>query len=264
MNEISTWTRAEYAQWYQWGLDSLIHEVQSVYIEKNDPGEIVVRVKINSYAFKERAMQFNSSFKYRFYPDGSLTIDHDVICNLEIPARRPSDDIPWFQKIGLEMKLKPGMDRFSWFGKGPFETYPDRKTGAKTGIYSMKADSVRMPYVISQGFGNHTDVRWLEIINRNGTGIRFESGGRMDFTIDPYENLEDTWYPYQLKRSENITLDLDHRVSGVGGTPVTVRHRFRTYPDEYHYTLTIRPAGYDQGMNPAKVIKENAVTEIYK
>ena len=133
------------------------------------------------------------------------------------------------------------MDQFKWYGKGPFETYPDRKTGARTGIYTMPVDSIRMPYVITQGFGNHADTRWLEITHRSGTGIKIESEELMNFTLDPYSNLKDSWYPYQLKRAENLTLSIDHRVSGVGGTPITVRHQFRTYPDEYHYRIRIQP-----------------------
>ena len=173
-----------------------------------------------------------------------LNLDHRVVCQLEIPARRPSHDIPWIQKIGLEMSLSPGVDLYQWYGKGPFETYPDRKTGARTGIYSMTKDSIRMPYVITQGFGNHTDVRWLEVVDQGGMGLRFEGDVPMDFSIDPYTNLKDSWYPYQLRKAGNATLNLDHRVSGVGGTPITVRHPFRTYPKEYHYQISIQPVNY--------------------
>ncbi|MDF1572473.1 MAG: hypothetical protein P1P82_12755 [Bacteroidales bacterium] len=53
--------------------------------------------------------------------------------------------------------------------------------------------------------------------------------------------MEETWYPYQLKKGKQVTLNLDHKVSGVGGTPVTVRHQYRTYPDEYHYRIRVQP-----------------------
>jgi len=245
VNEISTWTRAEYATWYEWGLDSLVHEVESMDFEKINDNEVLLTLKTTSFTFMERALQFNNVFIYRVFSDGTLVLDHTVLCQLELPARRPSNDIPWIQKIGLELKLSPAMEQFQWFGKGPFETYPDRKTGARTGIYTTTTDSIRMPYVISQGFGNHTDVRWLEVLDRDGAGLRFESEGRMDFSIDPYANLKGSWYPYQLKRAGSVSLNLDHRVSGVGGTPITVRHPYRTYPDAYHYQVTIRPVNHN-------------------
>ncbi len=241
VNEISVWTRAEYAEWYNWGLDSLVHELLSVYTERISDEEMLVSAKINSYSFKERTLQFNNVFNYRINSQGKLQLDHRVVCQMELPARRASEDIPWIQKIGLEMKLNPGVEAFRWYGKGPFETYPDRKTGAKTAIHTLQADSIRMPYVITQGFDNHTEVRWLEVMHQNGTGIRIDGELPIDFSVDPYANLEGSWYPYQLKKSSNLTLNLDHRVSGVGGTPITVRHPFRTYPDEYHYELVIQP-----------------------
>jgi beta-galactosidase len=241
VNEISVWTRAEYADWYAWGLDSLEHELESVIKEKISDHEMLIRVMVNSFAFKERTLQFNSIFTYRISSGGTMSMDHHVICHTEFPARRASEDIPWIQKIGLEMKLDSGVEGFRWYGKGPFETYPDRKTGAKTGIHSVNADSIRMPYVITQGFGNHSDVRWMEIEHTAGPVIRIDGARPMEFSVDPYANLEGSWYPYQLRRAKSLTLNLDHRVSGVGGTPITVRHPYRTYPDEYHYSFTIKP-----------------------
>jgi beta-galactosidase len=189
----------------------------------------------------ERTLQFNQEFTYTIRDDGSMILNHRVICQLEKPARRPSEDIAWFQKVGLELKLDPGVKGVRWYGKGPFETYPDRHTGAKTGIYSEQIDSIRMPYVITQGFGNRTGVRWLELLHESGAGLKILGNEVMNFSIDPYRNLEGSWYPYQLVRAENATLNLDHRVSGVGGTPITVRHAYRTYPDTYDYQVTLIP-----------------------
>ncbi len=132
-NEISDWSKAEYKDWYEWGLDSLVHEIKSVYSEKISDHEFVVRTEIHSYSFKNRAIQFISNFDYTFLGTGDLILDHHVICHLEFPASRASQDIEWIQKLGLQMRLAEGIEGLIWYGKGPFETYPDRKTGAKTG-----------------------------------------------------------------------------------------------------------------------------------
>jgi beta-galactosidase len=241
VNDISDWTRAEYKEWYEWGLDSLVHETEYVYREKVSENTIIIKARIHSYSFVERTIQFISDFTYTFFGSGDLIIDHDVTCNLEFPARRAKDDIQWLQKIGLQMDMMPGMKELTWYGKGPFETYPDRKTGAKTGIYSTSIDEIVMPYNITEDFGNHTDVRWAAIFHESGKGLAFFSDEIMNISVNPYSNLESSWYPYQLKRKEKITLNVDHRVSGIGETPITVRHAYRTYPDEYHYRLRVRP-----------------------
>jgi beta-galactosidase len=247
VNEISDWTRAEYKEWYEWGLDSLVHEVRYVYKHQPSGNEYIIKAGILSCSFRDRTIQFINDFIYTFLGTGDLIIDHKVICNVEFPARRAKDDIHWFQKVGLQMDLMPGMELLKWYGKGPFETYPDRKTGAKTGIYSMPVEEIVMPYNIPQDFGNHTDVQWAAVIHRQGTGLAFFSDNLMNVSIDPYANLASAWYPYQLKRKENITLNIDHRVSGIGGTPITVRHPYRTFPGEYHYRLRIRP--YDDSLD---------------
>lgn len=241
VNEISDWTRAEYKEWYEWGLDSLIHEVEYIYQNKPSASEFNIKTRIHSYSFKDRTIQFISDFGYTFLGTGDLVIDHNVSCSIEFPARRAKDDIHWIQKVGLQMDLVPGMKTLMWYGKGPFETYPDRKTGAKTAIYSEPVEEIIMPYNIPQDFGNHSDVRWAAMINNQGTGLAFISDEMMNVSINPYSNLESAWYPYQLKRKDNITLNIDHKVSGVGGTPITVRHAYRTYPTEYHYRVRVRP-----------------------
>ena len=241
VNEISEWGRAEYEDWYEWGLDSLIHETEFVRTQLVSDNEYVIQTRIHSYAFKDRTIQFISDFDYTFMGGGELVIAHNVVCYVEFPARRARDDIPWLQKVGLQMEMKPGISELTWYGKGPFETYPDRKTGAKTGIYSGTVDNIIMPYIIPQEFGNHTDVRWAAVTHESGKGLLFTSNHLMNVSINPYFNLESAWYPYQLKRKENIILNIDHRVSGVGGTPITVRHAYRTYPDEYQYRVRIKP-----------------------
>ena len=246
VNEISVWTKAEYFEWYEWGLDSLIHEVDEIYSEKLSENEFLIMVRINSYSFKDRTIQFNNVYKYTFLGTGELILDHNIICHLEFPARRASQDIPWFQKVGLQMDLAENIEELSWYGRGPFETYPDRKTGAKTGQYSVLINDIKMPYIIPQEFGNHTDVKWAGVKHENGTGLLFIAEDHMNVSINPYSNLEYTWYPFQLRRKDNVTLNLDHRVSGVGGTPITVRHAYRTYPDQYRYRLRITPNNPEQ------------------
>jgi beta-galactosidase len=168
-------------------------------------------------------------------------LDHRVICNLERPGYGFEQIMPWIQKMGLQMELESDVKELTWYGKGPFETYPDRKTGAKTAIYSENVDSISMPYIIPQDFGNHTGVRWAEITHRDGTGLLISAEEKMNVSINPYKNSSDAWYPYQLERTKYPTINIDHRVTGVGGTPVTVRDPFKTYPDEYKYRIVIQP-----------------------
>ena len=54
-------------------------------------------------------------------------------------------------------------------------------------------------------------------------------------------NLERAAYAFQLKKKGTLTLNVDHQVTGIGGTPIAVRPHYRTYPRSYHYSVRFRP-----------------------
>ncbi len=69
--------------------------------------------------------------------------------------------------------LIPGEFRHvEWYGRGPHETYWDRRTGAAVGIYRSTVDELWTPYVEPQENGNRTDVRWVTFTNAAGAGLR--------------------------------------------------------------------------------------------
>ncbi|MBS0001410.1 MAG: DUF4981 domain-containing protein [Cyclobacteriaceae bacterium] len=241
VNEISHWTRAEFDEWYEWGLDSLVHKVQNYEIIQISPCQYDVKLEVISSSFVDKTIQFQNHFKYSFYGSGDIILEHTVIPNTEFPARRPRDDIHWLQKMGLRFNLDNSFDRIIWYGKGPGETYPDRKDGFKTGIYSEFFENIHMPYIIPEDFGNKTDVKWLYVGDKSGKGFAIFSINLVNVSIDPYSNLGNVWYPFQLKRKSSVTLNVDFKVSGVGGTPITVRQPYRTYPLMYSYRLKLKP-----------------------
>ena len=151
-------------------------------------------------------------------------------------------------KTGLKISLPAGFDRVEWYGRGPFETYPDRKTGAKTGIWQSTVDEEYVPYLIPQDHGNKTDVRWLSIRNGNGYGIRIEAGkdepaGWLNFSLHRHDtdNLTRAVYPFQLLKSGNLTLNVDYEVTGVGETARRQLAQYRVLPTIKEYTLKFRP-----------------------
>ena len=81
----------------------------------------------------------------------------------------------WLPRIGLQLKVPSAFRAFGWYGRGPFETYPDRKTGAKIGLYSGTAEEQYEPHLAPQDYGNRTNVRWAALTN--GTR-RTDRGGQ--------------------------------------------------------------------------------------
>ena len=194
------------------GLDRLEHRVDRIEVEQRDEGvSLFVITQASAPGF---TATFINEYRYLFHPDGEILLQHEVHC---------SDDFPeWIPRLGLALTLPGEFDQMSWYGRGPFETYPDRKTGAKIGIYHGSVAEQFVPYLIPQENGNKSDVRWAAFTNREGLGL-FVSGDSLlnvSAHLYPLDNLDRAWYPFQLEKDRNVHVYIDHRVTGVGGTPV--------------------------------------------
>ncbi|MEO0337920.1 MAG: beta-galactosidase small subunit, partial [Bacteroidota bacterium] len=121
-------------------------------------------------------------------------------------------------RIGVEFELPKNQDQARWYGKGPLENYPDRNQGYKMGVHQMSVQELHVPYVRPQENGNRTQVRWLELGQDDGAKLRIE-GDDLNFSAHyySYENLASAAHTVDLKAAETITLNVDHKTSGLGG-----------------------------------------------
>jgi beta-galactosidase len=149
----------------------------------------------------------------------------------------------WIPKIGLQMELPDRFGHMEWFGRGPFETYPDRKTGARVGRYSTTAEEDYVPYIIPQDYGNKSDVYWFRVTDGSGTGLHVTGDETFNASLQKYttDHLDRAHYPFQLNEEDVVTLNLDHLVSGVGCTANSVFNPYRVMPVETSFTFCISP-----------------------
>ena len=100
---------------------------------------------------------------YHVYGSGDIVVDHRFI-----PGRPGLPDLPRF---GMTLTLPAEFDNMQWFGRGPHETYWDRKTGARVGLYQGEVLDQHHPYIRPQENGNKSDVRWVALTNGDGVGL---------------------------------------------------------------------------------------------
>ncbi len=146
---------------------------------------------------------------YLFSPAGEVTVKHSAR-GLFLPML----------KVGVRLGIKSDFDRAEWYGRGPHETYCDRKTGAKIARHAMTVEQLEHRYMRPQENGHRTDVRSLEISDCTGFGIRIDA---MDipfgFNLGFYnpEKLDKAKHLYELEKDGYLTLCLDAAQRGVGG-----------------------------------------------
>ncbi|TAL60625.1 MAG: DUF4981 domain-containing protein, partial [Bacteroidetes bacterium] len=221
-------------EWYSAGLDNLQTVKESFTHRPGEDGEIIIEIR-NSTLLATKRGAFMNHYIYAIEKNGEMTIDHSVI---------PDGDMPsWLPRVGVEWILDKSLANVEWYGRGPQENYPDRKSGYKTGIYKSTVTDMYEPYLIPQDYGLRTDNRWVRMTDEKGFGLEFKGDKLFNFSVHPYsqDNLTKALYTYQLHPFDGITFNFDYATSGVGCTAVSVFTRYQVMPQRYDFRMTVRP-----------------------
>ena len=124
-------------------------------------------------------------------------------------------DMPVF---GIGFKMDADYDRIRYYGLGPEENYTDRREGARLGIFETTAENNMTPYLVPQECGNRTGIRWAEVTDFRGRGLRF-TGDRMEFCALPWtaHEIECAAHPCELPRRHYTVIRAAKQQMGVGG-----------------------------------------------
>ncbi len=151
------------------------------------------------------------------------------------------DSIPLMPKFGMRVQFPKRFDQIAWYGRGPQENYPDRKTGYLSGLYESKLADFITDYVVPQDNANRCDVRWFTLADTAGNRIRVTGLQDLCFRAWPYteSDLEKAKHPYELPMSDLINLNIDLNIHGVGGNDSWGARTLDTYTIDgnqpYHY-----------------------------
>jgi beta-galactosidase len=158
-------------------------------------------------------------------------------------------------RMGMQMAMPDEFTQVEWFGRGPHESYADRKESAAFGRYSGMVNELIHNYCRPQENGNRTDVRWMTITNKKQVGFLIQAldGSMLNTSVWPYaqEDLETAQHINELPQREFITVNIDQQQKGVGGDlPAMgfVHKEFRLLRrQDYQYGFHIRPIGKKSG-----------------
>ena len=109
-------------------------------------------------------------------------------------------------------------DRLAWFGSGPHETYPDRKSSGLTGIWqSLVADHYHA-FVVPQEHGAHADTHWFTLVDRHGKGLRVTTSEALLFSarFEHDTTLARASTIVEVEQSDTIVVHLEVAFRGVG------------------------------------------------
>jgi len=221
-------------EWYSSGLDKLEFSLDNFSWETQNDEKVLIDVK-NVLVLGNQKGAFLNHFRYTIDGSGEITIEHTIIPNGDMPS--------WLPRMGTTWILDKSLDHVQWYGRGPEENYPDRKSGYKTGIYKSTVKEMYVPYLIPQDYGLRTENRWVKMIDGNGSGLEFKGNSLFNFNAHPYstENLTKALYTYQLHPFDGITFNFDYATSGLGCTARSVFTQYQVMPQRYNFIMSIKP-----------------------
>jgi beta-galactosidase len=228
-------------KWLKFGLDRLQHHLEDLIWEHVAPGMLRVTT-IHTIRAGGLEEGFVHRVIYNVFGNGDIRMEHFIDCDVSLPP---------LPRIGLILSVPAAFNRFTWLGRGPEESYVDRKAGVPVGRYASLVTDQHVPYIMPQENGNKTDVRWAALTNQSGAGLLAAMMTLMETGVSHYTSadLYAAYHTNELVPREEVYWTLDFRQSGLGNQacgPMTLP-QYLVMPGEYRFTIWLRPVSPIRG-----------------
>lgn len=232
--------------WKKFGLDQMDMNVLEVRVEADKKeahhAKIIVESDIGppilGWGFKVRQEYVVS--------DSHISLK----THMEVRASQENMIPKTIPRLGYEFTLGEDIaENVTWFGRGPGESYADKKESQKIGVYSLPWQELDYSYEYPQENGNHTDSRWVLLdvpANKKiGLAVYFKNT-TFDFKVSNQYNLQDAKHPYEIVTGSKF-LRLDYQQHGVGtgacGPRVIKQFQFKL-PDVIEFELKMEARNF--------------------
>jgi beta-galactosidase len=194
-------------RWRLAGLDHYDVKVNNIDLTPQEDGSVKLNV-LSTLIFREGRM--NLAAGYTFVPGGRIDVQLDLAL---------LDDFPPLARMGMQFAMPSAYGHMTWYGRGPFENYQDRKGSAHVGLYSGSVADQYFEYVMPQENGNKTDVRWIKVMDRAETGLKITGEPLVDVNVQDYSQraLNDSKTSHTLARGDKTYVHIDLKQMGLGG-----------------------------------------------
>lgn len=133
------------------------------------------------------------------------------------------DILPDPLRVGLYFSAPTDFTDISWYGRGQYESYADRKSGAPIARWQGRIADQNHDYMRPMETGNKADVRWIDIADDKGRAFRITGAQPLSANIlaFPYADLDrrepGTWRSSDIQPRKAVSLLIDAAQVGVGG-----------------------------------------------
>ena len=141
---------------------------------------------------------------------------NEYVFTFQIP-----DSLPPLPRLGIVLELPREYEQLTWYGRGPWDNYPDRKVSCPIGMWKSTVSEQYVHYPRPQDSGNHEDCTYVELKTKKGKKICIEAVDEpFSFSALPYsaQYIASKTHDYELKDQRKTYLSIDCAVMGLGNS----------------------------------------------
>lgn len=226
-----------YNSWKKFGLTNMRFSL--INFSSKMVGKNAVQVDVTLKADGQEGFGVYHTVRYFIQGDGSVKVDNQLhFVGFRINLAR----------IGVRMLLDKKLDRMSYFGRGPYENYSDRKSSSDVGVYELGVNQ-QYEYEKPMERGNHEEVRWAELFGGNMPSLNVKADKNL-LQISALPHTDEQMYPVEYKidlpESKATVLCLSSKTLGVGsascGPRPLEKHQIWSDDAQFTYTLQLKAA----------------------
>lgn len=238
------------ARWRQQGLDRLLCRLETFDADMEDRLPVV---RISAvYGARSIRPVIKLHQTWRFQRDGSVQLEATYE-----PLHLPEN--LYLPRLGLRFQMPGAIDQLTWLGRGPYESYPDMKTGAALGKYSMAVRDTHEPYIFPQENGSHQDTKLVFLHALSGQGLLI-TGDNFAFSAHHYtpEQLTAAAHTHELAEEDLTQVLLDGAMGPLGSNscgpePLMEDRLYLIEPRAFHFTF--RPLNAQLGLDVRDLVE---------
>ena len=141
---------------------------------------------------------------------------NELTFTFDLPSNLP--EIP---RLGILIELPRDYEHLTWYGRGPWDNYPDRKVSCPVGLWKSTVSEQYVHYPRPQDSGNHEECTFIELKTKKGKTIRIEAVDKpFSFSALPYsaQYIASKSHDYELEDQGMTYLSIDCAVMGLGNS----------------------------------------------
>lgn len=220
-------------RWKAAGLDSLTIAKKAFKVQRVTESNVIVIADLE-FVNNNGDLVLKTSQSYSVFGNGDVDVSMTVM---------PTELVETFPKIGTQWRMPLYFDKVRYFGKDT-ENYPDRDASGRVGVYARNAADFFEMHEEPQESGNRTAVRWVEIADKKGYGIRVSGEEHLNFSIYRYsdEELTRAERMNQIEPADFWTVNIDYKQAPLGtatcGPGALDKYLIKNGVYEYSFTIT--------------------------